>query len=147
TRGAASPQLEGYRARGIEVMILTDPVDGFWVNMVREIEGKPLKSVTQGAADLALLPLSETPKPAEEAASDVQLATLIAAFKQTLGETVSDVRRSDRLIDSAVCLVAGSEAIDMHLERLLARGRELSTPLAARILEINPSHPLIKGLA
>jgi len=145
-RLAASPQLEGFKARGVEVLLLTDPVDDFWIASSDGYDGKPFKSVTQGAADLALLPeAGAQEKP--EAAPDGQLALLIAALKQTLAEDVADVRRSDRLTDSAVCLVAGDGGLDMHLERLLARGRDQAAPLSKRVLEINPAHDLIKSLA
>ena len=146
-RAAASPQLEGFKARGIEVLLLSDPVDGFWTNMVREFDGKPLKSITQGAADLELIPLeakdeAEAPPPAPDDALD----KLIASMKSTLGDAVVDVRKSDRLTDSPVCLVANSGAMDMQLERLLMRGKE-GGALSKRILEINPKHRLIIAMA
>jgi molecular chaperone HtpG len=146
-RAAASPQLEGFKARGIEVLLLSDPVDGFWTNMVREIEGKPLKSVTQGAADLELIPVDakDEAEPTPGAPDDA-LDKLIAAMKTSLGDAVVDVRKSDRLTDSPVCLIANSGAMDMQLERLLVRGKE-GGALSKRILEINPKHRLITALA
>ena len=140
-----SPQLEGFAARGIEVLLLTDAVDDFWVSSADAYEGKPFKSVTRGSGDLDALPLAEeaqSPEPEEETdgASD-----LIALLKLTLGDTVKDVRASRRLTDSAVCLVADEDQMDMHLERVLSRHQQV-TSRASRILEINTAHPLIKAL-
>jgi molecular chaperone HtpG len=140
-----SPQLEGYRARGIEVLLLPDPVDSFWVTAGIDYEGKPLKSVTQGGADLALVPLLEGK--GEKAASTSEAVTrFIASAKATLGDQVSDVRASERLTESAVCLVAPDGGVDRQLERLLAGSGQLGL-VAKPILEINPQHDLIVALA
>jgi molecular chaperone HtpG len=141
----ASPQLEGYLARDIEVLLLTDPVDSFWVRTSLGYEGKPFKSVTQGAADLEGIPLADgSSKPKSQNAAT---ATLIAAIKQTLGEAVKDVRVSSRLTDSAVCIVADAMGLDRALEKLLARQGASALKPSAAILEINPDHPLIAALA
>ena len=144
-KAKASPQLEGFRARGIEVLLLTDAVDSFWVRMALGFDGKPFKSVTQGAADLDLIPLvEEAPKSdADEGAT----ATLIALIKQTLGDQVGDVRKSARLTDSPVCLVASDQGLDRTLEKLLARQGTTDVKVTAPILEINAGHALIKALA
>jgi len=140
----ASPHLEGFRARGIEVLLLADPVDSFWV-AAAEFGGKPFKSVTQGAADLALIPvLDDKSKPAPEASEAVN--GLIAFIKDALGEAVADVRPSERLTDSAVCLVASEFGPDRQLEKLLASAGRLKTA-AKPILEINPRHDMIVALA
>jgi molecular chaperone HtpG len=140
-----SPQLEGYRARGIEVLLLPDPVDSFWVTAGIDYEGKPFKSVTQGGADLALVPLLEGK--GEKAASTSEAVTrFIASAKATLGDQVSDVRASERLTESAVCLVAPEGGVDRQLERLLAGSGQLGL-VAKPILEINPQHDLIVALA
>jgi molecular chaperone HtpG len=141
----ASPQLEGFRARGIEVLLLTDPVDSFWVTMAPEFEGKPFKSVTQGAADLAdVALLDNAAKPDAELSSEV--ATFLAFVKTVLGDEISDVKASDRLIESAVCLVAPEQGPDRQFERLLdAAGRLDKT--AKPILEINPRHERVAALA
>jgi molecular chaperone HtpG len=142
---AKSPQLEGYRAKGVEVLLLTDPIDEFWMPAIGSVKDHPLKSVTRGAADLAKIAGAEK---AEEAAAapEATVASLIALFKLSLGDTVKDVRVSARLTDSAVCLVADEGDLDMHLERLLKQHRQLAEA-AKRILEINPRHPLIVRLA
>ncbi|HJM92906.1 MAG TPA: molecular chaperone HtpG, partial [Alphaproteobacteria bacterium] len=124
-----SPHLEGFRARGAEVLLLSDPVDDFWLSAVFEYEGHALTSATRGAADLSNLgqepPKDETDE--IEPAGDSELATLIALIKQTLGETVKDVRTTDRLTDSAVCLVADDGDMDMRLERMLKAHNQLNT--------------------
>jgi molecular chaperone HtpG len=141
----SSPHLEGFRARGIEVLLLPDPVDTFWVMSGQGFDGKPFKSVTQGAADLALIPLAD----AQEApAPDLQdqVRDFLAFMKGTLGETVTDVRASDRLTDSAVCLVAAETGPDRALEKLLAVAGRLNTA-SKPILEVNPRHQLVVALA
>ena len=144
-RLAASPQLEGFRARGIEVLLLPDQVDSFWVTAGIDYQGKPFKSVTQGAADLAMIPLAEGETPPPAAASEA-VAAFIAFVKLTLGEDVSDVRASDRLTTSAVCLVAPDFGMDRQLEKLLAGSGRI--PSAAKpVLEINPGHDLVVRLA
>ncbi len=143
-RLASSPQLEGFRARGIEVLLLVDQVDSFWVTSGMDHEGKPFKSVTQGLADLGLIPLTEGETPAAPASDAV--AGFIAFVRTALGEAVSDVRVSDRLTESAVCLVAPEHGLDRQLEKLLAGAGRLDA--AARpVLEVNPRHPLIARLA
>lgn len=143
-----SPQLEGFKAKGVEVLLLTDPVDEFWVPSVGSFQDKPFKSVTRGGADLGKIQGGEE-KPAEEKASEGELTDLLALLKLTLQDAVKDVRPSERLTDSAVCLVADENDMDMHLERLLKQHKQLGmdAPAAKRILEVNPAHPLIKRLA
>jgi len=141
-----SPQLEGFAARGIEVLLMTDAVDDFWVRAITDFDGKPLKSVTQGGADLDDVAEVDAKDDKEDAASESQTATLIVLLKQELGEAVKDVRTTDRLADSPVCLVADEMAIDMHLAKLLkAQGQDAGP--TAPILEINPRNDLIKSLA
>lgn len=142
-RLASSPQLEGFRARGIEVLLLTDQVDSFWITSGVDYQGKPFKSVTQGLADLSLIPVNEGEK-ANEAASDA-VNDFIAFAKATLGDAVSDVRASERLTESAVCLVAPEHAMDRQLEKLLAGAGRLDVA-AKPVLEINPRHALIAKL-
>ena len=146
----ASPHLEGYLARDIEVLLLPDAIDEFWVPTVGEFEGRKFVSVTQGEAELE--PLSdadkeETDNPEEETTPKGELSTLIALLKQCLGDQVKDVRTTDRLRESPVCLVAGASDLDRHLARMLKQHGQLEQPPASGILEINPRHPLIKGLA
>jgi molecular chaperone HtpG len=145
----SNPKLEAARARGIEVLLLTDPVDAFWTAAPLDFDGKPLKSLSQGEVDFGLVPLID-PNPAAEAKAGAtggaaEDATVIAAVKSALAERVSDVRASQRLTDSAACLVAGGRGPDRELERLLARHNR--SPGAKPILELNMRHALVKALA
>ncbi|HZK88721.1 MAG TPA: molecular chaperone HtpG [Stellaceae bacterium] len=141
-----SPQLEGFRARGVEVLLMTDPIDEFWVTAIGTHKEKPFKSATRGGIDLDKIAAPED-RPAEaKPEPPAKLGSLIAIFKLALGDAVKDVRGSVRLTDSAVCLVADEGDVDMHLERLLKAHRQLDTA-AKRILEINPHHRLIERLA
>ena len=140
-----SPQLEGFRARGVEVLLLTDPIDEFWVPAIGTYKEKPFKSATRGGVDLVkITPPEDRPEEAPEPPAN--LASLIAIFKLALGDAVKDVRSSDRLTDSAVCFIADEGDMDMHFERLLRQHRQLDT-LSKRILELNPHHKLIQRLA
>ena len=143
-KAAASPQLEGYKARDVEVLLFTDPVDSFWVRTALGFDGKPFKSVTQGAADLDLIPLKDAP--AKDDARESATTNLIVAMKQALGDKVKDVRSSKRLTESAVCLVADGD-LDRTLEKLLARQKDSGVNVSAPVLEINAGHPLIVALA
>lgn len=145
---AASPHLEGFRKRGVEVLLLSDPVDAFWVQTALGYEGKPLQSITQGTADLSKIPVEGEPEEDQTAdeGSRATVATLAARFKQALGERVSDVRVSSRLTDSPVCIVAPDIGPDRQLERILAM-QSGGSKGAAPVLEINPSHPMIRALA
>ena len=143
-RLAASPQLEGFRARGVEVLLLSDPVDAFWVSTAAGFDGKPFKSVSQGAADIKSIALAEGAKAPAEASGEV--ATLIAFLKQTLEAEIADARASDRLTDSVACLVAPEFGPDRQLEKMLAAHGRLSER-AKPILEINPTHALTMSLA
>lgn len=142
-----SPQLEGFVAKGVEVLLLTDPIDEFWVSAIPRYAEKELRSVTAAGADLGKVkaPEGDEAKKADEAPAD-EIAILIEALKLALGEKVKDVKSSERLTESAVCLVADSGDMSMHLEKLL-RAHGQAPGEKARILEINPRHALIKGLA
>ena len=140
----SNPKLESATARGIEALLLTDPVDAFWTSAPLDFEGKSLKSLSQGHVDFSLIPLLDDSKK-DESKSDTNEADIIAAIKLNLGDRVTDVRASQRLTTSASCLVAGSHGPDRELERLLARQSQGvgTTP----ILEINLSHPLVAAIA
>ncbi len=142
----ASPQLEGFRARGLEVLLLSDPIDAFWVGSAAGYEGKPFKSISQGAADIKDIPVEEGkgPAPTETTASQ---ASLFALMKQTLEGHVEDVRASDRLSESPACLVAQDRGLDLRLERMLAEHGQLGDKSTKPVLEVNAAHPLIAALA
>jgi len=141
---AGSAQLEGFRARGVEVLLLTDSVDAFWPERLTEHDGKPIRSITQGAEDLSKF---APDAPVEGEAADVE--KLVAALKAALGDQVSDVRATDRLVDSAVVLSAKAQGPDLQMQRLMRRtGRGMAgLGGAAPLLEINPRHRLILTLA
>jgi molecular chaperone HtpG len=145
----SNPKLEAARARGVEVLLLTDPVDAFWTAAPLNFDGKPLKSLSQGEVDFGLVPLINAgkveAKTEAEPAAGADDDTVIAVVKLALGERVSDVRASQRLTDSAACLVAGGRGPDRELERLLARHNRGSG--AKPILELNMRHALVKALA
>lgn len=141
----SSPQLEGFRARGIEVLLLSDPIDAFWVQSVTGFDGKPLKSVTQGAADIKAVPLLDGVVRPEVPVNDA-VAALMTRMKDLLVSAVSDVRVSERLSDSAACLVAQDQGPDRRLERMLAEHGQLQA-VTKPVLEINPQHALLGKLA
>jgi molecular chaperone HtpG len=140
----SNPRLEAAASRGIEVLLLTDPVDAFWTSASLDFEGKPLKSLSQGDINFDLIPLlDDSAKDKAEPVTDE--AATIAVIKAALGERVSDVRASQRLTTSASCLVAGSFGPDRELERLLSQQNRGSK--TKPILEINLRHPLVAAIA
>jgi molecular chaperone HtpG len=148
-----SPQLEGFAAKGVEVLLLSDPVDDFWLSAIPDYKGKAFKSVTRGSADLDSVAAPESEDAAAEGeeaekddGDDANLDALLAFVKLTLKDQVKDVRTSKRLTESAVCLVADDGDMDMHLERILKQHKQFDGT-SRRILEINPGHQLIRGLA
>ena len=141
-----SPQLEGFRARGIEVLLMTDPVDEFWIPAVGTYAGTAFKSATRAGADLADIAVEDGADGDEEAVDQGRIDSVIAMFKLALKDEIKDVRVSDRLTDSAACLVAEEGDLDINLERLLKQHGQLDTGFK-RILEINPRHALVRSLA
>jgi molecular chaperone HtpG len=139
----SNPKLESAAARGIEVLLLTDPVDAFWTSAALDFEGKPLKSLSQGDVDFGLIPLLDDHK--DESEPEADEAAIIAVIKANLADRVSDVRASQRLTSSASCLVAGSHGPDRELERLLARQNRGAG--SRPILEINLRHPLVAAIS
>jgi molecular chaperone HtpG len=139
-----SPHLEAFRARGYEVLLFLDPIDELWLRLRREFGGKPLTSVAQGTVDLG----SEEDKKKEEAAreeTNERFKDLLLALRAALQDDVKDVRLSERLTASPACLVGEAGDLSPHLEELLRRsGREV--PTAKRVLELNPTHPLVTRL-
>ncbi|OLP42699.1 molecular chaperone HtpG [Rhizobium oryziradicis] len=141
-----SPQLEGFKARGIEVLLLADPVDSFWVMNAPEFEGKSFKSVSQGAADLAQFAKPESAEEEKTPEAKAEISGFVALAKEQLRDDVSDVVASDRLTESAVCLVASESGYDRQLEKILAGAGQLQAA-SKPVLEINPDHILIKAIA
>ena len=144
---ARSPQLEGFKAKGIEVLLLSDPVDDFWLQMITDFDGKPFKSVTRGGSDLKDIADEEkSDEPKEDAVKEGALTTLITVMKEALGDRVADIRETDRLTETSACLVADDTGMDMHLERLLKATNKMQTE-TPKVLEINPNAALIKAMA
>jgi len=143
----SSPKLEATRARGVEVLLLADPVDAFWTSMQLGFEGKPLKSLSQGEVDFGLIPLLDDKTKADDASrpAGVDDAVIVSAMKGVLGAHVSDVRVSQRLTDSPACLVAQGSGPDRELERLLARQSQRAG--VKPVLEINTRHPIVRAVS
>lgn len=143
----ASPQLEGFNARGIEVLLLSDHVDDFWVNVVHEYKGKKLKSVTRSDIDLDSIAKAENSENKEkEEQQKTDISALCERVKSILGDAVSEVRTTSKLGQSAVCLATPEGAMDFRLERFLIEQKQIAAA-SAKILEINPSHPIIRSIA
>jgi molecular chaperone HtpG len=130
----SSPQLEGFRAKGLEVLLMSDPIDSFWPERLDSFEGKKLRSVTQGAEDLGKT--DDLP----------DVSPLLAAMKTALGDRVADVRATGRLTDSAVVLGSNSMGPDLAMQRLMRRAGRATMPVKP-ILEVNPRHKLIEALS
>jgi len=145
---AHSPHLEGFKAKGVEVLLLTDPVDEFWLQHITQFAEKPFKSITRGSADLDGVTSSDSEDKADEDKGEdlPQLDMLIAAIKLELGDGVKDVRPSKRLTESPVCLVADEGDMDVNMERLLRRHGQMQGGMP-RVLELNPTHAIVKKLA
>ncbi len=138
-----SPHLEGFKAKGIEVIYMTDPVDEFWLPSVGKYSEKDFQSITKGGADLDKIKSNKKDK--EKKKDNKNIDKLLASIKVTLGDEVKEVKVSERLTDSAVCLVAGEGEMDMHLEKLLKQHQQIDST-SQKILEVNAEHPLIKDL-
>jgi len=139
-----SPHLEAFKAKGYEVLLLTDPVDEIWVGSVSEFDGKPLQSVAKGEVDLD----SEDEKAAHEAERQEQerdFADLLTWLKETLSDHLKEVRLSTRLTESPACLITDTFGMTPALARMY-RASGQAVPVGKRILELNPKHPLVTGL-
>ncbi len=143
-----SPHLEGFFARGIEVLLLKDTIDEFWLSTVPEFKGKKFTSITKGAVDLSAYEVQQdaqknTPEVAENKSG---MDSLIAYLQDRLKEDISAVRISDRLTDSPVCLVASDRDADLHMQRVLKLQQQYQQQ-HKHVLEVNAKHPLIARLA
>jgi molecular chaperone HtpG len=139
----SSPQLEIFRKKGLEVLLLTDRVDEWMLSHLYEFEGKPLQSVAKGGIDLGQLQDEEEKKAAEATAE--ALKPVLERLKEVLKDRAKDVRTTTRLVDSPACIVADEGDMSSHLARLLKQAGQ-SAPKSLPILEINPEHPLVKRL-
>lgn len=139
----SSPQLEIFRKKGIEVLLLVDRVDEWMLSHLYEFDGKPLQSVAKGGVDLGKLQDEDEKKQAEEAASAFK--PVLDRLKETLKDRAKDVRASTRLVDSPACIVVDEGDMSSHLARLLKQAGQ-SAPAGKPILEVNPGHALVKKL-
>jgi len=142
--GKASPHLEIFRRKDVEVLLLTDRVDEWMLSFLDEYDGRPLLSVAKG--DLDLGDLAEADEKEEQRKAVEQNKALVQAVKGALGERVKEVRVTLRLTDSPACVVADEHAMSQHLQRLLKDAGQ-SAPASAPILELNPNHPLVQRLS
>lgn len=142
-KAMASPQVEGFVKRGIEVILLTDSVDDFWVNVLYEYKGKALKSVTRASTEVEKTPENKEEKKDNK---DGEFSALLDLFRKTLGVDIMDVRLTSRLAESPVCLTVPDGAMDIRMERFLVENKQLPS-VSAKILEVNPEHAVIKKLA
>jgi molecular chaperone HtpG len=145
----ASPQLEAFKAKDIEVLLLDEPVDEFWPMSATDYDGKPFASATRGDIDLDAMsgePKADDAEDKKDETPSGDIGALIAMVKLALGDKVKDVRQSKRLTDSVCCLVADEGDLDMRLQKILkAAGQGPGD--TARILEINAKHKLIRAMA
>lgn len=144
-----SPQLEGFISRGLEVLLLIDPVDDFWTNVVTEYQKYKLKSITRVDTDLEKFSVQENDEGKKDESSgensEEDVDSLIKYFSKVLGDSVSSVKVSKKLTSSPVCLAVGESGMDIRMERFLREQKQL-TYKSAKILEINIKHPIIKGI-
>lgn len=138
-----SPQLEVFKKKGIEVLLMTDRVDEWALNFVHEFDGTPLQSVAKGAVDLGKLQDEAEKKAAEEAAEAFK--PVLAKLKDALKDKAEDVRATSRLVDSPACLVVQDGGMSLQLARMLKQAGQ-AAPESKPVLEVNPEHPLIKKL-
>ncbi len=144
----SSPQIEGFISRGVEVLLMTDTVDEFWLQQIKEFDGKKFQSVTQGSINLDSFDKKEdgAEDKTDEPKDRVDVDALTTALQTELAEHISFARASKRLTDSPVCLVADEGGVDMHMEQVLKLQQKYE-PNRKPILEINPNHALIKKLS
>jgi molecular chaperone HtpG len=138
-----SPQLEVFKKKGIEVLLMTDRVDEWALNYLQDFDGTPLQSVAKGAVDLGTLQDETEKKAAEEAAETFK--PLLAKLKEALKDKAQDVRVTTRLVDSAACLVVQDDGMSTQLARMLKQAGQ-SAPEIKPVLEVNAEHPLVKKL-
>lgn len=142
-----SPQLEGFKSRGLEVLFFNDTIDSFWLQMAGTFKGKKFTSITKGSIDLDRFEQKAGDKPEAEKQDEVSVASLLSVLSDELKGDVKQVRISNRLTDSPVCLIADEQGVDMHMERILKTQQKYEPVDNKKILEINERHALIRKLA
>lgn len=140
-----SPQLEGFKAKGLEVLFFTDTIDDFWLQSVLDYKDKKFQSITKGDVDLDKFDQKDENAEKEEIKED-NVSALVLKMQDILKDDVNNVRKSKRLTDSPVCLIAADGGVDMHMERVLKIHQKYESG-SKPVLEINPNHALIKRMA
>ncbi len=138
----SNPNLEYFRKKGIEVLLLVDPVDVFVIPSINEYDKKPLKSIEKSDIDFKAGEEEE-----KEALSKNMIEPVLKIFKETLGDKVEDVVESHRLVNSPVTLVGGKDAMDPQIEKMMRMMNQAAGAPGKKVLEVNPSHAVIKNLA
>ena len=140
----SSPQIEGFVNKNIDVLLFTDTVDDFWVNVNSNYKGHAIKSVTRSDIDLEKQDQKQDSEETKEASSE-EYSKLTGYFKEILGDLVKDVRISKKLTSSAACLAVGDGAMDIRMERFLIEQKQLMTA-TAKILELNPKNKVVEKI-
>lgn len=140
-----NPQLEGFAARGIEVLLLIDPIDEFWIQTYTEYSGKKIVSVMHGGADLETIKPEDTSD--EKTLTKKETDKLIAKMKEILGDEIGEIKTTDRLTKSPIALITPEGQMSLNLERMMRAHGQQTHFSSARILELNPRHPLIHKLS
>ncbi|MEU8871214.1 molecular chaperone HtpG [Streptomyces javensis] len=141
----SSPHMEAFRDKGFEVLLLTDPIDELWVDAVPEFDGKQLRSIAKGQVDLDSQDEKDEEAEAEREQRQKDFAELLSWMTSTLSEQVKEVRLSSRLTTSPACIVGDTFDVTPALENIY-RSMGQNLPQIKRILELNPTHPLVSGL-
>lgn len=141
--GTSSPHMEIFRKKGIEVLVLSDRIDGWMISHLNEFEGKHLQDITKGELDLGEIEAEEDKKQQEEASKTYE--SLINQIKELLSDKVDDVRVTNRLTESPACLVAGAHDMDAQMKKILEAAGQ-AVPETKPSFEINPEHPLVQQL-
>jgi molecular chaperone HtpG len=136
-----SPQIEGLRARGVEVLLLSDRIDEWMIGYLGEYAGKKLRNAAKGDADAAEGEAAQARQQAEEAGKPI-----VDALASVLGDRVDAVRVSHRLTQSPSCLVLGEYDMALHMQRLMREAGH-DVPVSKPVLEVNPAHPLLQRFA
>ena len=142
----SSPQIEGFLKRGIEVLLLTDHVDDFWTNVTLKYGELPFRSAVKSGADLDKFPLEGEAAPEAKTEDSADIAALTQAMATLYGDAVREVRTTRKLAETPICLSVAEGDMDMRMERFLLEHKQLPRR-AAKIVEINPTHPVIEVLA
>ena len=148
SQALSSPHLEGFKSKGIKVLVMADPIDQFWLSMAGKFKEKNFVSITQGEIDLDNIKSDKKdPKNKDTKKDDVdkKFTNLIAHLKASLGQNVKDIRLTSKLTDSPACLVADKGDMDVAMENLMKQ-RDPNYQGAPRILEINPEHALVEKM-